>query len=64
MRWLAGVTLVWGLAMTLWLPWLDFAKSYRGVIADMQRARPAGAKAPRYPATRVKSGRDPAAESF
>ncbi|HEY3073819.1 MAG TPA: hypothetical protein VGJ74_01470 [Burkholderiales bacterium] len=42
-RWLAGVTLVWGLAMTLWLPWLDFAKSYRGVIADMQRARPTGA---------------------
>ena len=28
--------------MTLWLPWLDFAKSYRGAIADMQRARPAG----------------------
>jgi len=42
-RWLAGVTLVWGLAMTLWLPWLDHAKSYRGVIADMQRARPANA---------------------
>src|SRR3954466_10291368 len=41
-RWLAGVTLVWGLAMTLWLPWLDHAKSYRGVIADMQRARPKG----------------------
>lgn len=40
-RWLAGLTLVWGLAMTLWLPWLDHAKSYRGVIADMQRARPA-----------------------
>jgi 4-amino-4-deoxy-L-arabinose transferase-like glycosyltransferase len=37
-RWLASVTLVWGLAMTLWLPWLDHAKSYRGVIADMQRA--------------------------
>ncbi|HEY5897183.1 MAG TPA: hypothetical protein VIV54_06445 [Burkholderiales bacterium] len=42
MHWLAGVTLVWGLAMTLWLPWLDHAKSYRGVIADMQRARPQG----------------------
>jgi 4-amino-4-deoxy-L-arabinose transferase-like glycosyltransferase len=42
-RWLAGVTLVWGLAMTLWLPWLDHAKSYRGVIADMQRVRPKGA---------------------
>ncbi|HUQ76572.1 MAG TPA: glycosyl transferase [Burkholderiales bacterium] len=36
MRWLAGVTLAWGLAMTLWLPWLDHAKSYRGVIADMK----------------------------
>jgi 4-amino-4-deoxy-L-arabinose transferase-like glycosyltransferase len=35
-RWLAGVALVWGLAMTLWLPWLDHAKSYRGVIADMK----------------------------
>jgi len=38
-RWLAAVTLVWGLAMTLWLPWLDYGKSYRGVIADMQRSR-------------------------
>jgi 4-amino-4-deoxy-L-arabinose transferase-like glycosyltransferase len=37
-RWLAGITLAWGLAMTLWLPWLDHAKSYRGVIADMMRA--------------------------
>ena len=41
-RWLAGVTLVWGLAMTLWIGWLDHAKSYRGVIAEMQRARPKG----------------------
>jgi hypothetical protein len=39
-RWLAGVTLVWGLAMTLWLPWLDHAKSYRGMILDMQAHRP------------------------
>ena len=35
-RWLAGVALAWGLAMTLWLPWLDHAKSYRGVIDDMK----------------------------
>jgi 4-amino-4-deoxy-L-arabinose transferase-like glycosyltransferase len=42
-RWLAGVTLLWGLTMTLWLPWLDHAKSYRGMIADMQRSRPKGA---------------------
>ena len=38
-RWLAGVALVWGLSMTLWLPWLDHAKSYRGVIASMQAER-------------------------
>ena len=38
-RWLAGVMLVWGLAMTLWLSWLDYAKGYRGVIADMQAVR-------------------------
>ena len=36
-RWLAGVALAWGLAMTLWLPWLDHAKSYRGVISDMKK---------------------------
>ena len=35
-RWLAGVTLVWGLCMTLWLPWLDHAKTYRGVIDEMR----------------------------
>jgi len=38
-RWLAGVMLVWGLAMTLWLPWLDYAKSYRDVIAAMHAVR-------------------------
>src|SRR5206468_9169189 len=38
-RWLAGVMLVWGLAMTLWLPWLDYGKSYRGVIAEMHAVR-------------------------
>jgi 4-amino-4-deoxy-L-arabinose transferase-like glycosyltransferase len=38
-RWLAGVTLLWGLSMTLWLPWLDFAKSYRGVATDMHAVR-------------------------
>jgi len=27
------------LAMTLWLPWLDYAKSYRGVIEAMQSVR-------------------------
>jgi len=41
-RWAAGITLVWGLAMTLWLPYLDYTKSYRGVIVDLQRSLPAG----------------------
>jgi len=35
-RWLAGLALTWGLAMTLWLPWIDHAKGYRGVIAEMK----------------------------
>lgn len=38
-RWLAAVMLVWGLAMTLWMPFLDYAKSYRGVIEAMQAVR-------------------------
>jgi 4-amino-4-deoxy-L-arabinose transferase-like glycosyltransferase len=41
--WAAGIALVWGLAMTLWLPYLDHSKSYRGVILDMKKTLPAGA---------------------
>lgn len=41
--WLAAITAGWGLAMTLWLPFLDDAKSYRGVAAAMQTNVPAGA---------------------
>lgn len=41
-RWLAAITLAWGLAMTLWLPALDYGKTYRGVIASMNEKRPAG----------------------
>lgn len=39
--WALGITMVWGLLMTLWLPWLDAAKSYHAVIADMQKSLPA-----------------------
>ena len=38
--WTAGLTLVWGLFSMLWLPWLDNAKSYRGMFVSMQRALP------------------------
>lgn len=30
-----GLTLCWALLTTLWMPWLDFAKSYRSVFASM-----------------------------
>lgn len=39
-NWAAGITLFWGLACTLWLPWLDALKSYRPVVASMQRQFP------------------------
>jgi len=43
LSWTAGVTLIWALAMTLWLPYLDHPKTYRGVIEDMKKNVPAGA---------------------
>lgn len=40
-NWAGGVTLLWVLAMTLWLPWLESGKSYRYMIADMKHNLPA-----------------------
>ncbi|HET7833212.1 MAG TPA: glycosyltransferase family 39 protein [Gallionella sp.] len=39
-NWAAGITLIWILAMTLWLPWLDSGKSYRNMIASLKQALP------------------------
>jgi len=39
-NWASGVTLVWVLAMTLWLPWLDTGKSYRSMISSLKHALP------------------------
>jgi 4-amino-4-deoxy-L-arabinose transferase-like glycosyltransferase len=39
-NWAAGITLIWLLAMTLWLPWLDSGKSYRSMVASMKKAMP------------------------
>ena len=36
--WLAAMTLLWGTAFTLLLPWVNETKSYRGVLAEMQSA--------------------------
>jgi 4-amino-4-deoxy-L-arabinose transferase-like glycosyltransferase len=41
-NWAMGVTLIWVLAMTLWLPWLDTGKSYRSVFVSLKHALPAG----------------------
>jgi 4-amino-4-deoxy-L-arabinose transferase-like glycosyltransferase len=43
-NWAAGVTLFWGLAMTLWLPWLDAGRSYQPVVENMMLVLPKKAK--------------------
>ncbi|HEY0665823.1 MAG TPA: glycosyltransferase family 39 protein [Gallionella sp.] len=40
LNWASGVTLIWVLAMTLWLPWLDSGKSYRSMVASLQQSLP------------------------
>jgi 4-amino-4-deoxy-L-arabinose transferase-like glycosyltransferase len=39
-NWAAGIALIWILAMTLWLPWLDSGKSYRHMVASLKHAMP------------------------
>ena len=39
-NWAAGVTLLWILIMTLWLPWLDTGKSYRHMVDDLKASLP------------------------
>ena len=36
--WAGGVTFVWGLTMTLWLPWIDYGKTYAPVSASLSTA--------------------------
>ncbi len=42
--WAAGITLVWGLAMTLILPWIDYGKSYRPVAEALKKHVPEGVR--------------------
>lgn len=39
-NWAAGITLLWVLSMTLWLPWLDFNKSYRTMVTSLAEVIP------------------------
>jgi 4-amino-4-deoxy-L-arabinose transferase-like glycosyltransferase len=36
LNWTCGIVLVWGLLMTLWLPWLDAGSSYRPLFTSMR----------------------------
>ena len=40
-NWAAGITVIWVLLMTLWLPWLDAGKSYRSMVLSLRQALPA-----------------------
>lgn len=42
-RWASGITLIWVIATALWLPWLDYAKSYRSMTSAMSLALPSDA---------------------
>ena len=38
--WAVGITMAWSLLMALWLPMIDSAKSYQGVMLSLQQALP------------------------
>jgi 4-amino-4-deoxy-L-arabinose transferase-like glycosyltransferase len=41
MHWMSGLTLFWLLIATLWMPWIDYGKSYRLLSASLARTLPA-----------------------
>lgn len=43
LRWAAGVTLLWGTFAALWMPWVDYQRSYRPVALQIKSRLPAGA---------------------
>lgn len=44
MHWMSGLTLFWILVAVLWMPWIDYGKSYRLVSASLVRALPTGTR--------------------
>jgi 4-amino-4-deoxy-L-arabinose transferase-like glycosyltransferase len=40
-NWAAGITLMWGLLATLWLPWLNHGKSHKQPFAQLKQHLPA-----------------------
>jgi 4-amino-4-deoxy-L-arabinose transferase-like glycosyltransferase len=43
-RWAAGAVLLWGSFAMLWMPWVDYQKTYRGVALEIKQKIPSGAK--------------------
>lgn len=43
MHWMAGLTLFWVLIATLWMPWIDYGKTYRPISAGLAKTIPANA---------------------
>jgi 4-amino-4-deoxy-L-arabinose transferase-like glycosyltransferase len=42
LNWAAGVTLIWGLVTTIWLPYIDSRRSYRWMVEALAQEVPAG----------------------
>jgi 4-amino-4-deoxy-L-arabinose transferase-like glycosyltransferase len=42
LNWAAGVTLIWGLVTTIWLPYIDSRRSYRWTVEALAREVPKG----------------------
>lgn len=40
LRWATGITLIWMLTTLLWMPWIDYAISYRPVVQSLKAALP------------------------
>ena len=40
MHWMAGLTLFWLLIASLWMPWIDYGKSYRALAASLAASLP------------------------
>lgn len=43
-RWATGVTVIWVLLVALLMPWIDYGKTYRPVIASLRSALPESAE--------------------
>jgi hypothetical protein len=40
-HWMVGLTLFWLLLVSLWMPWIDYGKTFRGVAVSLKKALPA-----------------------